>query len=67
MSDIMHVNIQFYIVKLLKKVQGSTLGFLTDSLKLFKQQFPTDLNKLLKTVGGILDAVKKSIFEVWSL
>ena len=59
MSDIMHVNIQFYIVKPLKKVQGSTYGFLTDALKLFEQQLPDDVDKLFRTTEGILDAVKK--------
>ena len=55
----MHVNIQFYIVKPLKKVQGSTSGFLTDALKLFEQQLPTDVDKLFIIAEGILDAIKK--------
>ena len=59
MTDIMHVNIQFYIVKLLKIVQGFTFGFLTDALKLFEQQLPADVDKLFRSAEGILDAVKK--------
>ena len=59
MSDIMHVNIQFYIVKPLKKVQGSTSSFLTNTLKLFEQQLSADVEKLFRTAEGILDVVKK--------
>ena len=66
MSDIMHVNIQFYIVKPLK-VQGSTSGFLTDALNLFEQQLPADVEKLFRIAEGILDVVRKKNFEVWSL
>ena len=59
MTGIMHVNIQFYIVKPLKKVQGSTSGFLTDALKLFEQQLRTDVDTLFIIAEGILDAIKK--------
>ena len=59
MTNIMHVNIQFYITKPLKNMQGFTFGFLTNALNLFKQQLPVDVEKLFRSAEGILDAVKK--------